>query len=247
MDDADKRNKDSERVLEAQDQAWHMDALDKWNVVLIVGLGLALIATIFVVILSKRKVLETDQRISQARAQASAAELKTEEIRKLNLDLQLVVERERTERIKLEKQVQDTASVAKTASAQAAQVDADTQSRKLTVQQKAAMLSELKKAVGSTLFIRATNSTPESESFANAIRQVFVEAGWKGDPVFLNMVVGTPTPPGLTVVGHGPDDVAAIAVQKALQGAGIDASYGINPDGVGSKQVVIVVGQKPPR
>lgn len=240
-------NKHRERVVKARDQAWHMDALDWWNVVLIVGLGLALIATVLVVVLSKRKAIETDESISKARAEASAADLKAEELRKQNLDLQLLVERERTARLELEKQVQDTASVAKTASAQAALVDAETQSRKLTSQQKAAMIVELKKAAGSTLFIRATNSTPESEAFANEIRKVFIDAGWKSDPVFLNMIVGTGVPPGLVVTAHDPEDVAASSTQKALTGSGVDVRYELNPNGVGAKQVVIVVGQKPPR
>lgn len=93
-------------------QSWHMDTIDVWNVVLVVGLGLTVVATVFVNLYAKRNAIETDRRIVEAHAQANAAALETEQIKKQNLDLQLTVERERTARLQLEKQVSETANTA---------------------------------------------------------------------------------------------------------------------------------------
>jgi hypothetical protein len=92
--------------------------------------------------------------------------------------------------------------------------------------------------------IRATNSTSESQNYAEQIRNVFVQAKWDATPVFYNMVAGAPVPPGISVFAQGPNSIAGALLQLAFQQSGIPAEYGSDPS-LPTDTIVMVVGQKP--
>jgi hypothetical protein len=106
--------------------------------------------------------------------------------------------------------------------------------------------SALSPAAGTqfSIQIRATNSTSESEHYAEQIRSVFSESGWKADPVFYNMVVGTPVPPGVVVVARDVRSAPGIMIQRAFSLFGVKAAYQLAPD-LDPNLIILVVGQKP--
>jgi len=103
------------------------------------------------------------------------------------------------------------------------------------------ILAEAKSAIAS---IRATNSTAESSSFAEELREVFLAAGWKADPVFYNMVVGVPVEPGVVMVVNNVSSPLGLLVQRAFQSVGIELKGAVNQT-VPSGTVLFIVGQKP--
>lgn len=92
--------------------------------------------------------------------------------------------------------------------------------------------------------IRATNSSSESAHYAEQLKKVFSDAGWKAGPVFYNMVVGAPVPPGVVVVARDVHNAPGIMIQRAFNLLGIKAEYQLAPN-LDPNSVIMVVGQKP--
>jgi hypothetical protein len=92
--------------------------------------------------------------------------------------------------------------------------------------------------------IRATNSTSESAQFAEQLRNVFVSAGWKADPVFYNWVAGVRVEPGVFIVVQNDRSQLGILVQQAFHSVGIDLTGAIDPKAP-PDAVALIVGQRP--
>jgi len=118
--------------------------------------------------------------------------------------------------------------------------------RSLSPTVQGSLKSALTPPIGTQFYIqvRATNSTSESAHYAEQIKDVFSRAGWKADPVFYNMVVGTPVPPGVIVVVRDVQSVPGIMIQQTFNRLGIKADYQLAPD-LDPSTVILVVGQKP--
>ena len=171
----------------------------------------------------RTRVAEANARAAQLEAAAAQARLDQEKLREQNLELQVRVERERFERLKLEALIGP---------------------RSLSPVQRKTLVAILEEGRGKTVSLRALNSTPESAAYAEQLREVFVEAGWQAAPVLYGVVGDTDVPTGLVVVQHTVPNATTMAVRKALGEAGVAATYRSDHRLV-ADQILIVVGQKP--
>jgi hypothetical protein len=85
------------------------------------------------------------------------------------------------------------------------------------------------------------NSAPETLDFANQIRQLLIEAGWKADNPVAAVLAGTPK--GLFVIVGVAQNPPAAALQEAFRSAGIPLEGELDA-GLG-KKILFLVGHKP--
>ena len=165
------------------------------------------------------KAAEANERAAKLEHTAEEAKLEQEKIRNQNLTLQSQLEQERTARQKLEP-------------------------RTINQEQGVRLIESLKFAKGSTINIRATNSSAESSQFAEQIRAVSVAAGWNAPPVFYNMVAGSRVAPGLTIIVKTEKSQIGILLQQSLKTIGFETNGVLDPS-VPENAVLLIVGQKP--
>jgi hypothetical protein len=169
------------------------------------------------------RAADASERAARLEAATEQMKLAQERLRTESLEIRLRLERERRERLRLEERIGP---------------------RSLSAVQRMTLVAILAEGRGKNVSLRALNSTPESSSFAQQVRDAFVEAGWQAPPVLHATVRETEALPGLTIVLHSVPNATTMTVRRAFGEAGVAATYRTDQK-ILADQVLIVVGHKP--
>jgi len=167
--------------------------------------------------------VEANERAERLEVAAEEARQEREALRSENEALQTAARRERIQRRQLEERLGP---------------------RSVSPEHRRTLVALLAASQGSTVNVRALNSTAESSTYAEQIREAFVAAGWHAAPVLYATVAESEALPGLTVVLHDVSNATTLAVRNALGEAGVHATYRSDWR-LEADQVLVVVGQKP--
>lgn len=174
---------------------------------------------------SNRLAGEANERAARSQLDAAEAMRQQETLRAQNLILETNLERERSERLRLEARVAP---------------------RSISAEQRATIVRTLRPAPGQkfTAGIRVPYGTAESTRYADQLRAVFLAAGWNAPDVVHNMVAGVQQPSGVIVVATGQSSPSGALIRRAFQQSDVEAQYQTDP-ALPLDSVVIIVGQKP--
>jgi hypothetical protein len=239
-------------ILESPDRLGSIITRANWGIVAALFVGAVL--TAFVIWAgSKRDVLierlehQKDQKLAdtnriagEANERAGAANERAAKLEVTAEQAKLEQERVRHENLKLSEKVQQLTIEAERERAARVKLEP----RIISQDQRIRLVPMLRQVANSIVRIRATNSSAESAQFAEQIRDVFLASGWQADPVFYNIIAGSPVEPGAVVIVQNNQSRLGVLVQQAFRSAGIELKGAIDPQSP-ADVVFLMIGQKP--
>ena len=156
-----------------------------------------------------------------ARAETAEAVKEQEQLKKINLELSLQVEKERVARLQLEERIAP---------------------RKFTAQQRSQLITSLEANRG-PITITVPSNDVEAWNFAQIIAEALLASGWTVQGV--NQAALVNIPPGLTLVMHSAaaQPPNAGLLQRALNAIGF-ATQGVTDQNVQTGTMLLLVGSK---